>query len=66
MKLFLLPLLFGATLLHAQTEGLWEGYDGEWDMSRVNWLLWLKQFRPINIPGGRLRACGRPVKCICT
>ena len=30
MKLFLLPLLFGATLLHAQTEGLWEGYDGEW------------------------------------
>ena len=30
MKLFLLPLLLGATLLHAQTEGLWEGYDGEW------------------------------------
>src|ERR1700755_1848300 len=30
MKLFLLPLLLGATLLHAQMEGLWEGYDGEW------------------------------------
>ncbi len=30
MKLFFLTLLFGATLLHAQTEGLWEGYDGEW------------------------------------
>ena len=30
MKLFLLRLLLGATLLHAQTEGLWEGYDGEW------------------------------------
>lgn len=30
MKLFLLPLLLGAALLHAQTEGLWEGYDGEW------------------------------------
>ena len=30
MKLFLLPLLLGATLLRAQTEGLWEGYDGEW------------------------------------
>jgi uncharacterized damage-inducible protein DinB len=30
MKLFLLPLLLSATLLHAQTEGLWEGYDGEW------------------------------------
>jgi uncharacterized damage-inducible protein DinB len=30
MKPFLLSLLLGATLLHAQTEGLWEGYDGEW------------------------------------
>jgi len=30
MKLSLVPLILGATLLHAQTEGLWEGYDGEW------------------------------------
>jgi uncharacterized damage-inducible protein DinB len=30
MKLSLVPLVLGATLLHAQTEGLWEGYDGEW------------------------------------
>jgi uncharacterized damage-inducible protein DinB len=30
MKLFLLPLVLGGLVLHAQTEGLWEGYDGEW------------------------------------
>jgi uncharacterized damage-inducible protein DinB len=30
MKLFLLPLVLGASLLHAQPQGLWEGYDGEW------------------------------------
>lgn len=30
MKPFLLSLVLGATVLHAQTEGLWEGYDGEW------------------------------------
>jgi uncharacterized damage-inducible protein DinB len=30
MKLFLLSFVLGALLLHAQTEGLWEGYDGEW------------------------------------
>lgn len=30
MKLSLVPLVLGAALLHAQTEGLWEGYDGEW------------------------------------
>jgi uncharacterized damage-inducible protein DinB len=31
MKLFLLPLVLGASLLHAQPQGLWEGYDGEWE-----------------------------------
>ena len=30
MKLFLLPLVLGRLVLHAKTEGLWEGYDGEW------------------------------------
>ena len=30
MKLFLLPLVLGGLVLHAQTEGLWEGYAGEW------------------------------------
>jgi uncharacterized damage-inducible protein DinB len=30
MKLFLLPLVLGASLLHAQPQGLWQGYDGEW------------------------------------
>ena len=30
MKLFLLSFVLGSSLLHAQTEGLWEGYDGEW------------------------------------
>jgi uncharacterized damage-inducible protein DinB len=35
MKRFLLFVLLGAvlnssTVMHAQTEGLWEGYDGEW------------------------------------
>jgi hypothetical protein len=26
----------GAAVLHAQTEGLWEGYDGEWGHVRGN------------------------------
>ena len=30
MKTFLLALLLGASALHAQPEGLWQGYDGEW------------------------------------
>ena len=30
MKTFLLALLVGASALHAQPEGLWQGYDGEW------------------------------------
>jgi uncharacterized damage-inducible protein DinB len=30
MKLFWTALVLGGTLLHAQTAGLWEGYDGEW------------------------------------
>jgi len=30
MKKFLLALLLGAPALHAQLEGLWQGYDGEW------------------------------------
>ena len=33
MKTLLLTLVFGALTLHAQadpTEGLWQGYDGEW------------------------------------
>jgi uncharacterized damage-inducible protein DinB len=30
MKPLLLSLLLGATLMQAQNEGLWEGYDGEW------------------------------------
>ena len=29
-KLLLLLVLIGATTAHAQNEGLWEGYDGEW------------------------------------
>lgn len=28
--MLLLFLVFSAATLHAQTEGLWEGYDGEW------------------------------------
>jgi uncharacterized damage-inducible protein DinB len=32
MKKFLLFLILGTTsFLHAQYEGIWEGYDGEWD-----------------------------------
>src|SRR3984957_15726138 len=30
MKTFLLFVLISAATLHAQNEGLWEGYDGEW------------------------------------
>ncbi len=30
MKTFLLALLVGASALHAQPQGLWQGYDGEW------------------------------------
>jgi hypothetical protein len=30
MKTLLLFLILSATTLHAQYEGLWEGYDGEW------------------------------------
>lgn len=30
MKTFLSALLFFAVVLHAQLEGLWQGYDGEW------------------------------------
>ena len=30
MKSLLLALVMGATLLHAQPEGIWQGYDGEW------------------------------------
>lgn len=29
-RLLLLAFVLGTTLLRAQTEGLWEGYDGEW------------------------------------
>lgn len=30
MKIMLLATVLGLTALHAQTEGLWQGYDGEW------------------------------------
>jgi uncharacterized damage-inducible protein DinB len=30
MKKFFLALLLGTSALHAQLEGLWQGYDGEW------------------------------------
>jgi uncharacterized damage-inducible protein DinB len=30
MKKLLLLLIFSAATLHAQNEGVWEGYDGEW------------------------------------
>jgi uncharacterized damage-inducible protein DinB len=30
MKTFLLAMVLGAAALHAQPEGLWQGYDGEW------------------------------------
>jgi len=30
LKTSLLAFVFGATILHAQPEGLWQGYDGEW------------------------------------
>lgn len=30
VKTFLLLLILSTAALHAQTEGLWEGYDGEW------------------------------------
>jgi uncharacterized damage-inducible protein DinB len=31
MNRFLLTLAFGTMALNAQLEGLWQGYDGEWD-----------------------------------
>lgn len=31
MNRFLLSFVFGMVALHAQSEGLWQGYDGEWD-----------------------------------
>jgi|SRR5271165_808886 len=31
MKRFLTSLIFATAALHAQLEGLWQGYDGEWD-----------------------------------
>jgi uncharacterized damage-inducible protein DinB len=30
MKTFLLAVFLGTSALHAQPEGLWQGYDGEW------------------------------------
>jgi uncharacterized damage-inducible protein DinB len=30
VKIMLLAMVVAATGLHAQTEGLWQGYDGEW------------------------------------
>lgn len=30
MKKFLLAMVLGAATLHAQPEGIWQGYDGEW------------------------------------
>jgi uncharacterized damage-inducible protein DinB len=30
VKFMLLAMVAGAAALHAQTEGLWQGYDGEW------------------------------------
>ena len=30
MKTFLLAIVLGAASLHAQPEGIWQGYDGEW------------------------------------
>src|SRR6266404_1004779 len=30
MKTLLLSIVLGATALHAQPEGIWQGYDGEW------------------------------------
>ena len=30
MKTLLLALVSGVTALHAQPEGIWQGYDGEW------------------------------------
>ena len=30
MKMLLLFMVLSAATLHAQDEGLWEGYDGEW------------------------------------
>jgi uncharacterized damage-inducible protein DinB len=30
MKLWLLAVVLSTTALQAQTEGLWQGYDGEW------------------------------------
>jgi uncharacterized damage-inducible protein DinB len=30
MKMLLLFVILGAATVHAQEEGLWEGYDGEW------------------------------------
>ena len=32
MKKFLLLMLLSAATLHAQNQGLWEGYDGEWSV----------------------------------
>ncbi len=31
MKTFLIAMILGASALHAQDEGLWQGYDGEWE-----------------------------------
>ena len=31
MKKFLLLMILSTATLHAQYEGIWEGYDGEWD-----------------------------------
>ena len=30
MKIFLLAIVLGTAALHAQPEGIWQGYDGEW------------------------------------
>jgi uncharacterized damage-inducible protein DinB len=45
MKTFLLFLVLGASTLHAQNQGLWEGYDGEWSHT-ARQLLELAQATP--------------------
>jgi len=39
MNRFLVSTVFATAALHAQLEGLWQGYDGEWDGRRASPLL---------------------------
>ena len=51
MKTLLLFVLLSTATMHAQNEGLWEGYNGEWSHVSRQLLALPRPLRPGNSPG---------------